>query len=185
MNKKYLLILSIFVVIIAVSYTYLSSKNPNKTLIDNIPLLPNKQPSPAVPIVTPGKIIPIPQTNINKISDTLDSDVSFAEIEKLTPLLPIYIKDFPTSVGIKTTINFYISPNDTGSMLRIEIFGPNFNNPDPKGKDAIAFKESFLNLKNTFSLRKIDLHKIQIVYGNRQYIQDTATSWVKEFKLLD
>ena len=99
--------------------------------------------------------------------------------------LPIYIDNFVTGTKINTTINVYSLVSDPPTSVRIEIYGPNYNNAGLLSEDAKAFKASFEEIKKYLKSKKVNLSNLQIIYGNRQYIQDTATLWVKEFKLLD
>jgi len=117
------------------------------------------------------------------VEKTKDSALSQAEKNKIISSLPIRIENFQTSQNIKTTINIFSSTYDPQSSLHIEIYNVNFNEPLIDGANAIAFKESFIEAKKRLEQKKVNTSNLQIIYGNRQYIQDTAQYWVKEFKL--
>jgi hypothetical protein len=184
MNKKTILLISILVLLVVVIILSLTQIRPSGVFSPTVPLLPT--PSTSTFETSPNTTTGIPkQTDvasaIQKISDTK----SLAEKDKLKNELPFRINDFPTSVNIKTTINISSFSYDPPSSLRLEIYGINYNDSEISGPQATAFKESFLAAKNIFLAKKVNLKDLQIIYGNRQYIQDTATYWVNIFKLLD
>ncbi|KKT40522.1 hypothetical protein A3K29_01015 [Candidatus Collierbacteria bacterium RIFOXYB2_FULL_46_14] len=189
MNKKILIpiisVIILFFVFLLISILRYRSERPS--FLETIPLF--SQPTPKVTRTIVPTITTIPgvpnQTNLESIAKAKDSTKSLVEKNKIFDALPIREEDFSTSANIKTTINIYNLLYDPESALRVEIYGINYNNQDINSKDALAFKESFLKAKQFFSKYQVNLNSLQIIYGNRQYIQDTATYWVKTFKLLD
>lgn len=153
---------------------------------------------PTIPLITaptttisPSRILPevspvVPKgTNYQAITSQGNSDLSQTEIQKLKPDLPITIKDFKTSLNQTTTINIFTISSEPQSLIHIEIYGVNFNHPELSESDAIAFKESFQQAKKSLAAKNINIKNLQIVFGTRQYIQDTAKYWVSAFGLLN
>lgn len=148
-----------------------------------------KQPStiPAPTISTTGKEIVSPEeTDIEKITQKISDSVSQQEKEKLTPLLPLNIENFSTSVGLTTNTNVFSIKSDPPQVIHLEIYGINYYLSDatPDNPNASAFKESFTNAKNILLEKGIDLNKLQVIYGTREYIQNTAEKWIKVYSLL-
>lgn len=183
MNKKILIILAVIAVILLVVLLVLTFQKQKFVGPLTVPLIPTPSVTvtPALQPVSESGIPP--QTNIQKSISGLDNTISLNEKNKVDTL-PIRSDDFQTTQNLKTTINIYSFPYDPPSVLRIEIYGINYNNPELTGQDALAFRDSFLEVKKRLAPYGVDLKKLQIIYGNRQYIQDTATYWVKEFNLL-
>lgn len=162
-------------------------KDSKNFFINSVPFLSNdsnKLPTPTPTESFNGSGIPA-QTNYKKVADQITSEVSSIEKEKIIDILPVRINNFDSGTQIKTTINVFTLASDPPQSVRIEIYGPNFNNSSLTSQDAFAFKNSFNEIKKVFAKNNVNLNNLQIIYGNRQYIQDTATFWVKEFKLLD
>lgn len=106
---------------------------------------------------------------------------------KLASKLPIYLKEYKTSVGITTTINIFSLPQDPGYLIHVDIYGINFQNKEAdetKNPQATAFKESFVETKRLLEDARVDIHDIYFVFGGREYIQETAEYWIKTFGLL-
>ncbi len=188
-RKKIILISSIIVVLIIIFYLFTSSKNknsPKNLFLNTVPLLNNSnnqnnanEENIIYPPINPA------QTNYQKVADQITNQVSEIEKDKIADDLPYRIDDFNTGTKITTTINVYSLVSDPPTSVRIEIYGPNYNNAGLLSEDAKAFKVSFEEVKKYFKGKKVNLNNLQIIYGNRQYIQDTATLWVKEFGLLN
>lgn len=106
--------------------------------------------------------------------------------EKLKKILPIYIKNFKTSNGRITTLNVYTVSSDPDYLVNIEIYGVDYRNNDPSttNPDAIAFADSFNEIKKQLAQRGVDVHNIYFVFGQRTFIQSTADQWIKTFGLL-
>ncbi len=186
MTKKTIIISSVVLLTIFVSSGIYSYNKNKKTKPENIPLVNQKTalPTPIYKKTSAPDPISAPQTNADVAVQQIPSDISSVEIEKIASLLPIRLNDFTTKAGIKTTINVYQTEIDEPTVLRLEIYGINYNEQSLTGPNALAFKESFLEARKYFP-KDMVLKNTQIIYGNRQYIQDTATYWVNQFKLLD
>lgn len=186
MTKKTIVITSLVIISLSFFYGLATNTKTKKIITETIPLLnPKPTPQPTKTIKSADNFYRIPETNYQSIVNSPKTDLSINEIAKLSDYLPIRINDFITSNGTKTTINIYTISSDPNSVIRIEIYGVNFNNINSKSKDALAFRDSFLEAKKSLINRKVNLQNLEIIYGNRQYIQSTASYWVKEFKLLD
>lgn len=186
MNKKLILplvVIGSFLLILAISIIQYRLNRPS--LLETIPFI-RRSPTTAVTpqptmAITPG----VPQqTNVEKAIMGIPNDVSFDEKDKLVDSLPIRVNNFVASNSRKTSINVYSFSYDPISVLRIEIYGPNYNNLDTNGADAIAFRDSFLEVKRLIAPYNVNLKNLQIIFGNRQYIQDTAVYWAKSLNLL-
>jgi len=129
------------------------------------------------PITSEGK----PDLNSPEVKDAISAKA------RLAKRLPIYIKDFKTSVGIATTINIFALPGDPEYLIHIDIYGINYQNNEAneaKNPEATAFKESFLAVKTLLGQNEADIKELYFVFGGREYIQKTAEYWIKTFKLL-
>ena len=107
--------------------------------------------------------------------------------QNLKPNLPIYIKDFQTSVNITTTINLYILSSDPDYLIHFDIYGIDYQNQDVNEKtnpNVTAFKESFLYAKKQLESQNIDLRDLYFIFGGRQFIQQTAEIWINQLNLL-
>lgn len=187
MNKKILLILiTVVLFVFFVTLGILQYRSQRGSVSETAPLIPTKTTRisrPAAAITrTPG----IPgAVDVVAATKPIADEISLIEKDKVFDALPLRKENFPTSVNIKTTINIYSFAYDPASSIRLEIYGINYNDSQITGPNAVAFKESFLEAKKQLTSRGVVLKNLQIIYGNRQYIQDTATYWVTTFKLLD
>lgn len=189
MKKKYFYFtFTVFFILISLFiFIFFTKPSKSKSIFTNtIPFIKNTTiPTPLISRPTYQSTNTPSQTDMQKIKNQIDEEASRIEKNKIIQALPIRIENFKTSTPLLTTINFFTLSADPKESTRIEIYGINFNNTEIDGKDAIAFKDSFIQLKKTILSRKINLKNLQIIYGNRQYIQDTANYWVNTFKLLD
>ncbi len=188
-RKKIILISSALILLIILFFLFLSSKRSGTTkslFLNTIPLLNNSngQNSQDKENIIYPPINPV-QTNYQKVAEQIINQSSEIEKDKIVDDLPYRIENFVTGTKINTTINVYELVTDPPTAIRIEIYGPNYNNAGLLSEDAKAFKASFQEIKKYFKTKKVNLNNLQIIYGNRQYIQDTATLWVKEFGLLN
>ena len=187
MNKKILLpLVTLVLFVFFVTLGILQYRSQRAFAPETTPLIPAKTvraPRPAAEITqTPGIPTKVdPSISLKSIPD----DLSFIEKDKIFDSLPLRTENFSTSTSLKTTINIYSFDYDPASSIRLEIYGINYNDSLITGPNAIAFKESFLEAKKQLTSRGAVLKNLQIIYGNRQYIQDTATYWIKTFKLLE
>ena len=191
MNKKnfiptFIIVVFFFLIFVAI----LQYRSQRSTFLETVPLLITR--STATPSINDPHVfiktqrLGIPkQTQIEAITKSGDIKIAIIEKNKIVDMLPIRVEDFSTWVNLKTTINIYSLSQDPMSVLRIEIYGINFNIPNLTGPNAVAFKESFLEAKRQLVSRGINMKNLLILYGNRQYIQDTASYWVKISSLLD
>lgn len=187
-QKKYLYPLIAVLATFFVAYLFIVLTKPEtrkSIFLNTIPLIGSKSTPIKPDQVIYQKTNTPSQTNINKITEQVDKATALSEKQKIAAVLPIRIDNFKTSTSLSTTINLYSLPSDPESTVRLEIYGLNFNNTSSKSEDALAFRDSFLQMKKTLLSRNLNLQNLQIIYGNRQYIQDTASLWTKEFKLLD
>jgi len=187
-TKKTLLpLITILLFAVFVTLAILRYRSQKTTFLDSVPIIPTSSPrslpqSDIEPTGTPGVAQSVDTAAITKqVSDELSS----IEKEKIYDSLPLRLENFSTSANLKTTINIYSLSFDPIASLRLEIYGPNYNDSLLTSPSAIAFKESFLEAKKRLVSKGVILSNLQIIYGNRQYIQDTATYWVGTFKLLD
>lgn len=112
--------------------------------------------------------------------------VAVASKEKLKNNLPIYVENFKTSNGMLTTLNVYTISSDPDYLINIEIYGVDYRNyNDSKtNPDAIAFADSFNEIKRILLSKGVDIHNVYFLFGQRAYIQSTADLWIKTFGLL-
>lgn len=98
--------------------------------------------------------------------------------------LPIYLESFSTSVGINTAINLYTLPSDPASTVRFEIYGLSYLNSSlDNNPNAAAFQESFNHGLKLLEERGLDPTKLIFIYGDKEYVRETAASWVQELNL--
>ncbi len=192
--KTYIIlsVIAIFILIYTQFSTIKKSGNPTQTP------LPGSQGgfTQQVNLPTPTPLVfsppPYSEPTLNSqgqiTSDTAQMvNVSTVNKNKIKSSLPIYIKDFQVSNGMKTTLNIYTVPEDPDYQIHIEIYGIDFedqtaskeNNPN-----VVAFIESFQEVKKQLAFRDVDIHNIYFVFGQRTYIQATADLWIKTFSLL-
>lgn len=188
MNKKILILfVTLFLFFGLITLAIIQYRSQSTSLTETTPLIPTSvTPQAARPAaeITRSPGIPV-QTDLQNVTKQIADEVSLLEKDKIFDSLPLRQENFVTSVGLKTTINIYSFAYDPDSSIRLEIYGLNYNDSTLTGSNAIAFKESFLEAKKKLLAQKVILKNLQIIYGNRQYIQDTATYWVSAFKLLD
>lgn len=109
-----------------------------------------------------------------------------ANKEKLKNSLPIYIKNYQTSNGKITTLNVYTVSSDPDYLINVEIYGVDYRNYDASktNPDAIAFADSFNEIKRILLSKGVDINNVYFIFGQRSFIQSTADLWVKTFGLL-
>lgn len=119
--------------------------------------------------------------------DFLPLEKAIESKDKVRPSLPIYIEDFETSVGKKTTINIFSVPGDPLYALRLEIYNINYHDDRTNpilNPDVTAFKESFLKAKEELERKGISMQDVYFIFGTRDYIQETVNYWVETLGLL-
>lgn len=185
-NKKTLTIIAIVILgVFIVIASFFQTPAGRKIFQQTVPLLPTTISTTPTPILERGVPIVPKHTNIDPILSHGDQDLSQTEIEKISSNLPIRIDNYKTSTGLSTTINIFTSSYEPASLIHIEIYGVNYNHPEITQSDALAYKESFLLAKKALTTRNINVKNLQIIYGTRQYIQDTASYWVSAFGILN
>lgn len=108
--------------------------------------------------------------------------------KKLESSLPIYVENFKTSNDRLTTLNVYTIPEDPEYLVHIEIYGIDYqiqNSNPSENPDAVAFIDSFNEIKSRLSSKGVNVKDLYFVFSGREYIQDTAEVWIKEFQLLE
>ncbi len=180
-NKKNIIFILLAVLILVLVFITLNNKNLSPKKSSTEPLLPQE--------TTTGsktKTYFPPSTDTSQLSNKISDNISQKEVDKVKDLLPLYIDRFSTSVNIDTTINVFQLKSDPKQVIHLEIYQINYilseikaENPNPT-----AFKESFLYIKNFLTEKGVDLSKMQIIYGDRNYIQTTAERWIKALNLL-
>lgn len=141
--------------------------------------------------INPSKqVLTTPLTNPSNTIFTLDkTDPKIAQENKnlLLPKLPIEIKNFNTSVNIKTDIFISSVSNDSPESVRIEILGPDYqyNQNDPNtNPNMIAYQESFDKVKSLLQENGVEITNLKVVLSNKQYIREIAENWINTLHLL-
>lgn len=101
--------------------------------------------------------------------------------------LPIYVESIPTSVNLPTTINIYFLPSDPPETLRFEIYGLSYLNRDSSeftNPNITAFRETFNHGLDLLRQKGIDPSQLIFIYGNKEYVRDTAQAWITKYALL-
>ncbi len=126
-------------------------------------------------------------TSASSLSQQAPDSFALVEKKKLLPLLPLYLKAFPTSVGINTDISIFTLVEDPPASIHLEIYNVDFQESiaSKDNPNVVAFAESLIKTKAELATKGINLKNLQIIYNNRQFAQDTALNWVHVFKLLD
>jgi hypothetical protein len=112
---------------------------------------------------------------------------AIASKNKVLSSLPIYVEDFKTSNDRLTTLNVYTIPEDPDYLVHIEIYGIDYqiqNTNLGENPDAVAFIDSFKEIKKRLTDKGINIKDLYFVFSGREYIEKTAELWVNEFKLL-
>lgn len=185
MKKKIFIITAvIFLIINLLVILYFKRQNRPSSIFQNTVPIFKKTPIPDNPI--PTRIYPKAvniRTDLTKVG-SVSADFSIPEIEKISNLLPYYIDKFKTTYST-TSISISIQDTDPPGTIRLEIYGINYAEKDLIGPHALSFKESFLEAKKYLINNKVNPKNINYIFSNYQYDQDTATSWVKSFSLLN
>jgi hypothetical protein len=134
-------------------------------------------PSGPLPSTTRPELIDVPE-------DTRQESRSYREeVEKF---LPLYLENFETSVGLTTTINIFVMPDDPKEVIRFEIYGLSYLNSDSSpftNPNVTAFQESYRHGLDAMRERGIDPSRLIFIYGDVEYVRETAGSWVEKFNL--
>lgn len=116
-----------------------------------------------------------------------DRAVAIRSVEKLLPHLPIYIENFETSIGLKTTINIYVMPGDRRDTVRLEIYNINFHNKEVREEynpQVTAYKESFQEARKQIESHGVSMDDLNFIFGSREIEIFTTQYWIKTHKLL-
>ncbi len=101
--------------------------------------------------------------------------------------LPLVEEKFATSVGIITSIRIGRADYDPAEIVHLDINGLSYINKDEldekENPNVTAFKESYLKAIELLEGQNIDPKKLIFVYGDKAYVQETATHWVDMLKL--
>ena len=152
-------------------------------LILIIAISPKKSSKTAIPTPTPNydtertELVDLSKEKRNQASIYVDS------IEKK---LPISLEEFPTSVGISTSINLYRLKDDPSEVVRMEIYGLSYLNEDPnpqKNPNVTAFKESYKKAIEMLESKNIDPKKLIFIYGDKEYVRKTSEIWISKLNL--
>jgi hypothetical protein len=107
-------------------------------------------------------------------------------VESIESKLPLYLENFPTSVGIETSINLYRLDSDEAEVVRLEIYGLSYLNEDSdeqKNPNVTAFKESYLKALEMLEGQNIDPKRLIFIFGDKEYVRKTSAAWVSALNL--
>lgn len=107
-------------------------------------------------------------------------------VDSIESKLPLYLKDFETSVGITTSINIYRLKDDEAEVVRLEIYGLSYLNRDTneaKNPNVTAFKESYAKAIEMIEGQNIDPKKLIFIYGDKEHVRITTSIWMDSLKL--
>ena len=189
--KKYrgITILVIVVIIILVIYQISNSGNTKITTASPTPSPSNSFSTKQTVSGYKEPAYTQPATNSNGQVDESSTKIQTAISNKtrLAPQLPIYIENFQTKIGLKTTLNVYTIPEDPDYQIHIEIYGIDYSDPailQDKNKNAQAFIESFIKIKSLLSADGIDIRNVYFKFGANPYIQSAADGLIQKYNLL-
>lgn len=131
---------------------------------------------------------PTPTASRLPISDlNAEKRAQQAEYRQLiSSRLPLYVENFATSVGLPTTINLYYLPSDDPHIVRLEIYGLSYLNPNPnetENPNVTAFKESYLEALRLMRERGIEPSLLEIVTSDREDVRRTIAVWLEALDL--
>lgn len=147
-----------------------------------VALFSPKRTSTPAPVPLPSPYRP----ELQQVSDSKRRE-SATYRESIKNKFPLYRDHIQTSVGITTTLNLYFLGSDPPEIVRFEIYGVSYlgrDNSEFTNKNITAFKETFTTGLTLLQDQGIDPTKLIFIYGDKQYVRDTATAWVIKYKLL-
>lgn len=165
----------------------IASPSPTSQSSYNTTQLPPEEPLPSPISFTLPSYSQPPLDSDRRVDRTSPQVIAaVASKEKLKKSLPIYIKNFQTSNGRFTTLNVYTVSSDPDYLINVEIYGVDYRNNDASktNPDAIAFADSFNEIKRILLSKGVDIHNVYFLFGQRTFIQSTADLWIKAFGLL-
>lgn len=105
------------------------------------------------------------------------------EIKKIYPLLP-YTKNYTLSTSARVSVVVpQKNPQDSPWALLVEIFGLDYQlRPGDENYQIMksSFKEAANDVLSWLIEKGVNPNKVFIVWGDRAFIQNTATAWLKE-----
>lgn len=117
------------------------------------------------------------------IESPKEEEAAIEEKQKIQAQLPIYIEDFQTSVTAKTTINVFALSYDPEHVVRLEIYGIDYNNSQAaiNNPEYLAFQDSFE--KAIFEITKLGTNPENLIFklSNTPYIHQVASRWIATF----
>lgn len=121
----------------------------------------------------------------NLTEEKVNNAISYRKL--IEDRLPIRMRNFETSVGIKTSIDITIHPEEP-SLTRLDITGLSYLNKDEldpiKNPNIQAFKETFSKSLQLLREAGIEPKQLLLSYGEADYVRATASYWVEKLKLL-
>lgn len=142
---------------------------------------PKKQTTP------PSSPLPTSTTRVELIDLNKEKrDQAMIYVASIEKKLPLYLKSFDTSVGITTSINLYRASDDEAEVVRLEIYGLSYLNPESdekKNPNVTAFKESYSKAIEMLESQNIDPRKLIFIYGDKEYVRKTSQIWIDTLKL--
>lgn len=110
-------------------------------------------------------------------------DTAIQGKKQLLKSLPIFIKGFQTSVGIKTDISIY-SVDDLPHAIHLEINGINLLQMDEGTPELTAFQESLTEALTRVREAGVDPHQINYIFHNIPEYHERAAYWAQQLGLL-
>ena len=109
------------------------------------------------------------------------------EIESVKDKLPIYIKNYKTSVDITTNINIFKSNYDPAYSVRLEIYGINYYGATATDSNPnyIAFKESLSKAFSEMGAKGINTKELYYKFYSIDTINQIAESWARKAGLIN
>jgi len=111
---------------------------------------------------------------------------SIAYRQTVASLFPITLEGFMTSPGIDTNLYFYILASDPPGVVRFEIFGLSYLNPDSSpftNPNVTAFQESYQKGLSLLEEKGIDSNKLIFLSSDISYIRTTTEAWLTKLNL--
>lgn len=186
-QNKGIVILILVVVVILVIYQFSTVK---KSIAPGESATPTPQ-ARQLPFTVPGYNLPVYSKALTDKDGFVDLNSekvkkSIEEKSKISSQLPIYVEGFKTKTGIETTLNVYSIPEDPDYLIHIEIYGITYGDPNllaDNNPNALAFVESFNQIKNLLVSKGVDIHNVYFVLGSKPYVLNAADSLVRKYSL--
>lgn len=144
------------------------------------------QPTTSLPLPNSNNITQL-RAELSNLSEVKRQE-AIAYYDLVSDNFPIYYPDFRTSVGISTEIHIFHFEDDPLELTRFEISGLSYVNKneldESKNPNVTAFKESFQKGLSLLTEAQVDPKKLIFIYGDRDYVQSSASYWVDKLGLL-